>query len=220
MAAQLGQRVVPERPLHRRLHPGGRADADGVGDADVVHADAVHQGHDPFDLVQADLALVRTAKSARDGAPHLQAGFVRCGDDGAEAFHRLGDRAVDVALAEGLAGGAEDDDLVGPRGRVGERRHQALEVGRQHRMANARRSRDAGHHDRVVGHLRHPLRADVAGDLDLAAAGGLQAGDQFDLVSGAHRLRFVLQPVARAHFDQGHVARKHGVVSTLERTAL
>jgi len=39
------------------------------------------------------------------------------------------------------------------------------------RLQDAGLARDAGHHVERVGHLRHPLRADEAGDLDLAQAG-------------------------------------------------
>jgi hypothetical protein len=54
----------------------------------------------------------------------------------------------------------------------------------------------------VVGHLRHPLGAHVAGDLDLFQTSGLQAVHQLDLDRGGHRLLFVLQAVARADVDQ------------------
>ena len=57
-----------------------------------------------------------------------------------------------------------------------DRRLEALQVRRQHRVAHAGLAPDAGHHLRVVGHLRHPLRADEAGDLDLAQARRPAAG--------------------------------------------
>ena len=88
-----------------------------------------------------------------------------------------------------------------------QRRLKALQVGRQHRIAHAGLARDAGHHLGVVRHLRHPLGADKAGDLDLFQAGGLQAVHQFDLDGGGHRLLLVLQAVARADFDQFDAGR-------------
>jgi hypothetical protein len=54
----------------------------------------------------------------------------------------------------------------------------------------------------VVGHLRHPLGTDVAGDLDLLQAGRLQAVHQLDLDRRGHGLLFVLQAVARADVDE------------------
>ena len=76
---------------------------------------------------------------------------------------------------------------------------------------------DARHDLGVVGHLRHPLGADVAGDLDLAQAGGLQAVHEFDLVSGRHGLGFVLQAVTRADIDQGDVGGEGGVAHDVIR---
>src|SRR5690349_13222964 len=57
---------------------------------------------------------------------------------------------------------------------------------------------------RVVGHLRHPLGADEAGDLDLLQARILQALDEAQLDLGGHRLLLVLQAVARADVDDLH----------------
>ena len=63
----------------------------------------------------------------------------------------------------------------------------------------------AGQHRGGIGHLRHPFRADEAGDLDVRQAGLLQPLHQLDLVGGGHRLRLVLQAVARTDLDQGDV---------------
>ena len=121
------------------------------------------------------------------------------------------DAAIDVALAEGLGGGAEDDDLVRP---VEQRRLQALHVRRQHRIAHARAALHGAHHRVVVSHLRHPLRAHVARDLDLAQPGVLQAMHEFDLGLGRDRGRLVLQAVARADVDQRDARRqRHSVPS-------
>ena len=59
--------------------------------------------------------------SAHETAPRtLMPCRVRGGDDRAEALDALGDRAVDVLLAEGLGRRGEDDDLVGPLARGAE----------------------------------------------------------------------------------------------------
>ena len=127
-------------------------------------------------------------------------------DHRAKTLDAFFDAAVDVALAERLARRTEDDDLVGPRR---ERRFEALQIGNQHRIAHAAHALQARHHLRVVGHLRHPLRADEAGDLDLAHAGGLQQMNELDLVRGRHRLLFILQTVAWTHIDQGNLRWNH-----------
>ena len=88
--------------------------------------------------------------------------------------------------AERLARRGEDHDLVGPLfARRRERGVEALHVRHQHRIAHAGLARRSpaitcG----VVAHLRHPLRADEAGDLDLLQPGGLQAVHQLDLDRG------------------------------------
>ena len=131
---------------------------------------------------------------------------MRRGHHRREPLDAFGDRAVDVALAEGLAGRAEYHHLVGPRS---QRRLQALEVGRQHRVAHVAAARDVSHHLRVVGHLRHPLGADEAGDLDLAQPRRLQAMHELHLVRRGHRLLLVLQTVAWPHVDDAHSRRNH-----------
>src|ERR1019366_9737716 len=116
MAAHLGERIVLQRPFHRRLHALRRADADGVGDAAMLDADLLDEPDDALDLVGSHLALVGAAERARDRTAHLDAALPGRGDDGAEALDALGNRAVDVALAESLGRRREDDNLVGPLG--------------------------------------------------------------------------------------------------------
>ena len=188
-----------------------RADADRVGDAAVVDADLLHQPHDVLDLVGRHGALVRATERARDRRAHLDAVLVRGGHHRPEALDALGDRAVDVLPAERFGGRGEDDDLVGPL--LAPYRQCGLEpfhVGHQRRVAHAFLARDAGEHGRVVGHLRHPFRADEAGDLDLAQPGRLQPMHELDLDGGLDRLLLVLQPVARADVDEGDLGRQHG----------
>ncbi len=92
-----------------------------------------------------------------------------------------------------------------------QRRLEALHVRHQHAVAHARFASDAAHDLRVVGHLRHPLRADVAGDLDLGQPRVLQAMNQVDLGLRGHRLTLVLQAVAWADVDEGDVGGEgHG----------
>jgi hypothetical protein len=50
------------------------------------------------------------------------------------------------------------------------------------------------HHGMVVGHLRHPLGADVAGDFDFFQACSLQTVNQFHLDVGGHRLLSFCKP--------------------------
>ena len=113
MTADLGERIVLQRALHRRLHATRRADADRVGDAAMLDADRLQQHDDALDLVGRHLALVGAAERARHRGADADAGRPGRGDDRAEALDAFLDAAVDVALAEGLARRAEDDDLVG-----------------------------------------------------------------------------------------------------------
>jgi hypothetical protein len=58
--------------------------------------------------------------------------------------------------------------------------------------------------------------ADEARDLDLAQARGLQSVHEFDLDRGIHGLLFVLQPVARADFDERDVRWDHDLILGFE----
>ncbi len=86
MAADLVDREVLQRAFERGLRAPGRADADRVGDAAMIDADALHQQHDALDFVGRDLALVRAAERARDRAAHLDRLRMRGFDDGPEAL--------------------------------------------------------------------------------------------------------------------------------------
>ncbi len=60
---------------------------------------------------------------------------------------------------------------------------------------------DAREHLGGVGHLRHPFRADERRHLDHRQIRRAQAVDELDLVGRRDQRAFVLQPVARADFD-------------------
>jgi hypothetical protein len=90
-----------------------------------------HVGH----RLRRDRALVGAADHARHIAAHLHPGRMRRLGERAKALQRLGDRAVDVLLAEGFGGGAEHRDLLRPGG---ERGLEALQVGGEHRVGDAR----------------------------------------------------------------------------------
>ena len=54
----------------------------------------------------------------------------------------------------------------------------------------------------VVGHLRHPLGADIAGDFNFFKARRLQTVNQLDLDGSGYGLLFILQAVTRADVDE------------------
>ena len=141
MAAHLGQRVVLQRALHRRLHAPRRADADGVGDAAVVDADVLHQPHHALHLVGADLALVGAAQRAGDRAAHLDAGGVR-GRHHRRGSARCSRRCEQLMLRwlKASLAAPKTTTSSGQRARRRQRRLQALHVGRQHRVAHAGRA--------------------------------------------------------------------------------
>ena len=203
-----------QRGFQRTLHLDRCADADGVGDADVLHADAFHEPGQQVDTRRIDLAFIRTTDRARHRAAHVDALRARRCHDRRKALDALCDRAVDVALAEGFAGRAEHHDLVRPLvARCGDGGFETLHVGGQHGVAHSvglaccaatlpTKAPDAAHHIDVVRHLRHPLGRHEAGDLDFLQAGVLQPLDQAQLDLGRHCLLFVLQAVARTDIDE------------------
>ena len=101
-------------------------------------------------------------------------------------------------LREGFRGRGEHRHMVGAGG---QRRLEALQVGRQHRVADTGAALERAHQLGMVAHLRHPLRRHEGGGLDLAQPGVGQAVDQFQLGGQRHHLLLVLQAVARPHLD-------------------
>ncbi len=103
-----------------------------------------------------------------------------------------------VAAVEGVAGDDGHADLVatGRRGPL-----KALLVQHQPDVPDALAPGQRGQHLLGVGHLRHALRVDEAGDLEAARAAGDQALDERDLRGRGHHPRFALQAIARPDFD-------------------
>src|SRR5690606_10441708 len=66
---------------------------------------------------------------------------------------------------------------------------------------DARLAFDPCHHLGRVRQLRYPFRADEAGGLDAAQAGGREPVHQRDLVRGGDHRRLVLQAAARGDLD-------------------
>ena len=112
------------------------------------------------------------------------------------------DRAIDILLRKALGRGAKHGDLGCARGK---RRLESLQIRCQHWVGDARAPRNAGHHLRIVAHLRHPLGTHKAGRLDVAQPGGREQVDEGDLGRGGHNLFLVLQTVARSDLDDAHV---------------
>ena len=108
---------------------------------------------------------------------------------------RLVDRAVEIALREGLGGAAEDRDLAHA---VLERAIEAALVRDEHRVAHAVAQGQPAEQVFGVGELRHPLRVHEAGGFDDLQAGVAEAVDELGLDLDRDDRRFVLQPVARS----------------------
>ena len=180
-------------------HGPGIAGADGVGQADLRHAQ-VRQGPDHVrHLIHRDLALERTAPDARDhgrqgrGAVRRRR-IVPAGDDFAQHGQLVLDRQALVLQAEAVGGRDRDIDLVHPRR---QRPVIALAVQDQADAAAARRMRQGGHD----GHLGHISGMDEGDGLDPARAGRFQPPHQIDADGGVQHGFLVLQPVAGADLD-------------------
>ena len=196
---------VRERSLNRRLHPAWRAHTDGVGHAHLLNADIAHQtGHHGYTR-RCDRTFIRTTHGARDRTTHRHTCCQRSSHHRPEALDALGNRAVDVLLAEGFAGRAKDDHGIGP---CRQRGFKALHIRHQRGIAYTGQPGDAAHHLGVIRHLRHPLGADKTGDLNVFQPRRLQALHQLDLHGSRHGLLFVLQAVAGADVGDVNETRK------------
>ena len=192
-------------------HAGNRAriaDADGVAERDFVAAHVEEDFRHFGGFLRRHDAFVGTADDTGNIAAHRDCQRRGGGNHRLEALQAFRNRTVDVLLREGLRGGAENRHFIraGRDGAV-----ETLQVRRQRSVGHARPALDAGQHDSVVAHLRHPFRRDEGGRLDHRQPGRGQALDQFDLGFARDDLFFVLQAVARADFDDFDVGGEdHG----------
>ena len=199
VAANVIHIKMRQRRFKSALHLERRAHADRVGHVHALHADLFHQPGQVAHALGRHLALVRAAHGAAHGAAHRNACRQRGLHHRGKARHAFGNRAVDVLVAESLAGRAKHHDLIG----LGfQRGFKALQIRREHRVAHTGLALNARHHLRVIRHLRHPFGRYKAGDFNFGHARGLQTVHQLDLDGSRHRLLFVLQAVTRADVDQ------------------
>ncbi len=157
----------------------GRGLPDGVAKADLVAAHGKKRPRHPRHLRRCHRPVIGAIGHARDIAAHRQPRRpCRLGHRG-EALQTFGDARVDIGAGKPFRGRPEDRHLIG-LGR--QRALKPLHVGRQRRIAHARRAPDPRQHRGAVGHLRHPFGADETGHLDPAEPCPAQAIDQRDLL--------------------------------------
>ncbi len=171
----------------------GRADADGVAEAELAGPEVEEPLADLDHLVDRDGALPRVAEAHRDIGADVEPGRSRPGHGRLEHRELPVQAAVEVLLGEGLGGAAEDRDV--PAAQL-EGAVQAALVGDQHRQVPTLLAEDR-HQLGGVGELGHPLRVDEAGGLDDRQPGRDQPADELCLDVGRHQRLLVLQAVAR-----------------------
>ena len=164
--------VVLQRGLNRRLNFARCAHANRVGHIHALHANLLEQAGQISDTLGRNLAFIRAADGAAHRCAHGNASGQRGFDHWGKALDALGNAAIDIFLAESFTRRAKHHDFIGL---VLQRGLEALQIRRQHRIAHAVAPSNALHHRMVVGHLRHPLGRDVAGDFNLLQTGVLQA---------------------------------------------
>ncbi len=186
---------------HRAQHracPGRRTHSDRITQRNLGTAgfgERVRHAHDAFDR---HFALVGAAENAGDVATDPHALLTGPRQDRSEPGQRFRNRAVDVFLIERFGGGGENGDFIGAgRARPG----IAFFVWDQHRVAHAGTPLETGHDLLGVGQLWNPTRRHETGGLDHLQTAVRQSMDELELGFGRHIPRFVLEPIARTHFD-------------------
>ncbi len=135
----------------------GRRLADGVAKAHLVAAHREKRARATSATFSGGVgwAVIRAFDDAGDVAAHGHAIGFRGRQPPARSAEALGNGAVDVLLAEAFGGGREDRDLIRLRGA---RALIALEIGCQHRVADAGLRVMPAITSAASGHLRHPFR--------------------------------------------------------------
>ena len=128
MATDVVHVIVLQSRLDGALHLQRRAHANRVGHIHALHADTFHQARQVSHPLWCNLALIRASYGTAHGPAHRDARSQCCLDHRRKTFDAFGDGAVDVFLAESLAGGAKNHNLIRL---VQYRRFVAFEVRRE-----------------------------------------------------------------------------------------
>jgi hypothetical protein len=129
----------------------------------------------------------------------------------ATSAYKVSDSSMDELMLRRLKVSEAAAKTATSSTRALERPLEAARIGHERGVQRAGASCDAGEHLAGIRHLRHPARADERTGLDHRQAGGAEPIDERDLVGGGDDGVLVLQPVARAHFDDEEVgAAVHG----------
>ena len=180
------------------------ADADGVGQGDLLDAEGGDAGDQIADLLHRDLAVEGAAPDAGQGGgqPGRRAGRAFCittaRHDVRQHLHLLVDAQSLVLQAEAVGGGHGDIDLVHRRA---QRPIISLAVQNEADAAATRLIGKSGHDLFGAGHLGHVFGMDEADGLDPFRACRFEATDEVGADQRLQHRLFVLQAVAGADLD-------------------
>ena len=133
MSRNIIQVVVLQCGFNSVLHFAWRAHTNGVGHAQMLHANALHESGQSVYAGRRHITFVRATHRTRHGTAHENARRKCCFHHGRKALNTFFNAAVDVLLAEGFAGCGKHHNFVGLTLLCG---LKALHVWREHRVAN------------------------------------------------------------------------------------
>ncbi|MNZ70644.1 hypothetical protein D3C78_889890 [compost metagenome] len=143
MARQLRARHLRCDHLEQSTGSAWSAGADGVAQRHFIAAHVVQLAGHRRDLFGSNRPVIRTAQNAGDIAAYAHTVFASGLHDWHKTLQAVADRAVDVALGEGLSGRSEHRDLF-HAGR--QRILEAAQVRCQGRVGDAALLTDIGKH--------------------------------------------------------------------------
>jgi hypothetical protein len=204
------QRYVGDGRGHRagRLRDGlRRADADGVGEGQLIQRPLGQPLGEGGDRVGLHRSVERAAERDRDGGGDPQPGRARLGRDSGPLPDQAGHRRALVSRAEAVRDRHDDVDLVDPGGQGAV---QAAFVQHQPDVTDAvlarrpcdYRRQHRRHHRLGVRHLRDQGWPRERHGLYPPRARRDAALEKFDLARGGQDPRLVLQAIARRDLDK------------------